>query len=207
MIFLRPRFTRGFWKSGNSGETKFTMIIAILNDKNSSKVCLTPESISVLAENNHTVLVEGEARNKLLAPYLNVGAYLIDTKEELLDRGDLLVKKTEPDMEEIEYLNGEEKIFFTSLNFSHQKLIEKALLRKIALISYSLLPKIRKGADMDRDRVAFSNYTLPFLLELSNRGIHVLVDDEALRDALVIMKGKVYNSNLAHKYNYQCYEF
>ena len=161
----------------------------------------------MLVQNNHTVLVEGEAHNSLLAAYLNVGAYLINTKEELLDRGDLLVKKTEPDMEEIEYLNGEEKIFFTILDFSNQKLIEKMLSRKIVLISYSLLPKTKRGADMDRDRVVFSNHTLPFLLGLSNRGIHVLVDDEALREALVIMKGKVYNSNLANKYNYQCYEF
>jgi alanine dehydrogenase len=183
------------------------VIIAILKDKSSSKICLTSKAVCELVEHNHTVLVEGEPRSKLLAPYLNVGAYLINTKEELLDRGDLLIKKTEPELEEIEYLNGEEKIFFTSLNFSHQKLIEKALSRRIAIISYSLLPKIKKGADIASNTAAFSSLTLPFLIELSSGGIHVLVDDEALRDALVIMKGKVYNNSLAHKYGYQWYEF
>ena len=93
------------------------MIISILQSKKSNDICLTPESVSVLAQNHHTILIEGEAADASLKSYLSVGAYIINTKEELLDRGDLIVKKNWPTLQEITYLNGEEKIFFTKLTY------------------------------------------------------------------------------------------
>lgn len=183
------------------------MIISILRDKKDFHICLTPQAVSVLVQNRHTVLIEGKAEDKIVATYLNVGAYIIDTKEELLDRGGVLVKKNEPENAEVEYLNGEEKIFFTTIDFARRNLIEKVLTHKIAIIHYPLLEEIKSGVVKVTDRVAFSNYTLPFLLGLANNRLEALVDDETLREALIMMNGKVYNDELAKRYNYQCYEF
>lgn len=183
------------------------MIISILQDKPYKDVCLTQEAVSVLVQNNHIVLIEGEADNKTLAPYLNVGAYIINTKEELLDRGDVIIKKTEPKKEEVGYLNGEEKILFTKIDFVHEKLIKKMLEHKLSVIDYSLLKDIKKGVVKTGDIVAFSNYVLPFLLGLANKRMQALVDDEILREALIVMNGKVYNSEFADLYRCQCYEF
>jgi len=55
--------------------------------------------------------------------------------------------------------------------------------------------------------VEFSNYILPFLLSLASKGLKALVDDEALRAALLVMHGKVYNNKLASLYNLPCYEY
>jgi alanine dehydrogenase len=184
-----------------------TMIISILQSKKSNDFSLTPESVSVLVQNKHTVLVQGNPRSLVARPYLNVGAYVINTKEELLDRADLILKKSCPRIQEIDYFNGHDKIFFTKINFKNRALIEKILSRRISIINYLDLKAFRKQRVDLENMVEFSNYILPFLLSLASRGLKALVDDEALRAALLIMHGKVYNNKLAALYNLSCYEY
>lgn len=183
------------------------MIISILQSKNKTDICLTSEAVSVLVQNHHTVLVEGEASRQNLKNYLNVGAYIINAKEELLDRGDLILKKTEPKIKEIDYLNGENKIFVTKIKPYRQNLFNKILEHKISIINYSDLKGFRKKHIDINIKVEFSNYILPFLLSLADKGLKALVDDEKLRQALLIMHGKVYNNKLAALYKMPCYEF
>lgn len=183
------------------------MIISILQSKNKKDLCLTPEAVSVLVQHHHTALIEGEASWQNLKGYLNVGAYIINSKEELLDRGDLIIKKTEPKIKEIDYLNGENKIFVTKINPHDQNLFNKILEHKISIISYRHLKGLRKKLVNINVKVEFSNYILPFLLALADKGLKALVDDEILRQALLIMHGKVYNNKLAALYKMPCYEF
>lgn len=194
---------RGFLKSGND----FCMIISIIQDGKSGNIPLTPEAVSILVQNHYTVLIDGDASDRKLANYLNVGAYLINSKEELLDRGDLLIKKVHPVAFEIDYVNAESKIFFTKIDIQQKELIKQILVHKISIIDYSHLPGIKKKRVDVNNQVAFSNYTLPFLLRLCSMGLNALVDDEQLREALLVMHGKIYDHALAARYKYTCYEF
>jgi len=183
------------------------MIISILKSKNQKKPCLNVEIVSILIQNHHTVLIQGNPKNKKLKPYLNVGAYIINTKEELLDRSNLIIKKNPLKDQEIDYLNGEEKIIFSCLEFNDKNLIKKILEHKITFINYLDLAEIKKNK-INPDKIReFSSYVLPFLLELANKQIASLVDDEALRQALILMNNKIYNHQLAEKYSWPCYEF
>lgn len=183
------------------------MIISVLQDEHKKDVCLTSEAISVLVQNNHTVLIEGEADSVAARAFMSVGAYIINTKEELLDRGDLIIKRAWPTDSEVDYLNGEAKIFFTKLKFDNQALIKKILAHNISLINYLELRGFKKKKFDPDSRIEFSNYILPFLLELASKGLKSLVEDEVLRAALTIMHGKVYSSELADKSDLPCYEF
>jgi len=183
------------------------MIISILQGKR-NELYITPEAVSVLVQQRHSVLVEGNSSDKKCLPYLNVGAYIINTKQELLDRGILIIKADSPTLEEIAYVSGEEKIFFTAIpQDSHEAV--KAILKNphIIIINYNELRRIKNKEIDPRDKTEFSNYALPFLISLADKGIKSLVNDEVLRQALCIMHGKVYNETLAKFYNLPCEEF
>lgn len=183
------------------------MIISILQGGKSSTIGVTAELISVLCHNHHTALIEGEAGRKDMKAYLAVGAYIINTKEELLDRGDLIIKKDLLESRDIEYVRGEEKIFFTTIDIRDQELIKKALAREISLINYQDLPELSAKKMKEISAAEFSNYITPFILSLAGKGLKALVDDEVLRDALLVMRGKVYNGMLASLHHLQCYEY
>ena len=179
----------------------------IFKTKKSAPLGVTPEFVSVLSQNHHTVLIEGRAEDELARVYLNVGGYIINTREELLDRGDLIVKLGVPELDDIEYAYGETKLFFAKVSGIERKIIEKMLSQKISFMSYEDLPGFVNKTVSDGSPVEFSNYTLPFLLKLAAKGTKALVDDEALRETLVLMLGKVYHPRLAARLGYPCYEF
>lgn len=183
------------------------MIISILQDQKKKSIGVTPEFVAVLVQNNHTVLVEGHNKDSPMQGYLNVGAYVINTKEELLDRGCLIVKTSCPEVTEVDYFNGEEKIFFTCIEKDDNHLIKKFLEHKISLINYLDLEGFQNKSVHKNSRVEFSNYILPFVLSLGNIGLKALVDNEVLRAALILMQGKVYNGVVAKLHGYQCHEF
>jgi len=169
---------------------------------------MTSQSISVLVQNRHTVLIEGDATKPELRPYLNIGAYIINTKEELLDRGDLIVKTSCPDLAEIDNLSGKDKILFTEISLKkNETLIRKIIDQKISLFDYSQIKGLTKRFGPRTSRVEFSNFILPFLLELADKGLKALVEDEVLRNALMIMHGKVFNNELASLFHLPCHEF
>lgn len=185
----------------------YRMIISILAQEKQLGIALTGEAVAILVKNKHTVLVEGKSESPKLSPYLTVGAYIINSKEALLDRGDLIIKKSSPTIEETDSLNDQNKIFFTTIPLQDKKLIDKMLKSKISIIDYKKLKKIKKKAIKNENKIAFSNYVLPFILELATYGIKAMVEDEELREGLLIMDGKVYNTRLAALYEYTCYEF
>ena len=183
------------------------MIISLLSQEKNHDIALSGEAVAVLVKNKHTVLVEGESVSAKLSSYLTVGAYIINAKEALLDRGDLIIKKSSLAIQEIDSLNAQDKIFFTTVPIKDKKLIDKIIRSKISIIDYKELSKIKKKSIKSEDKAVFSNYVLPFILGLASSGIKALVEDEELREALLIMDGKVYNTRLALLYKYPCYEF
>jgi alanine dehydrogenase len=182
------------------------MIISILEDTKTS-VSLTAQSVSVLVQNNHTVLIEGDPALRQLKEYLSVGAYVLNSREQLLDRGGLLIKKAPPEIADVDYLNGEDKIFFTRVDGKDRRFVDTILSHRISLIDYAGLPAFKKRSIRVQSRLAFSNSVLPFLVELAGAGLRALVDEEELRGALMVMHGKVYNTALAKRHGVPCYEF
>ena len=94
------------------------MIISILAQEKNHDIALSGEAVAVLVKNKHTVLVEGESVSAKLSSYLTVGAYIINAKEALLYRGDLIIKKSSLAIQEIDSLNAQDKIFFTTVPIS-----------------------------------------------------------------------------------------
>ena len=190
------------------------MIISILHGTKSGSIPIisgsigiTPELVSVLCRSQHTVLVEGEVNRKEMKAYLAVGAYIINTKEELLDRGDLIIKKARLEPCDIEYVHGEGKIFFSTIDMGDRAIVEKAIAHEISLINYKILPGLEAMKTKKISAAKFSNYIAPFILSLAGKGLKALVDDEVLRDALLLMRGKAYNGPLASLHHLQCYEY
>lgn len=75
--------------------------------KDESRVSLTPDSVKFLTEHNHTIYVETNAG--LLSGfsdemYIEAGAKIVQTKEELWDVANVIVKVKEPQKKNILYL-------------------------------------------------------------------------------------------------------
>lgn len=183
------------------------MIISAVKSKNQTRLPVTLEFVSVLSQNHHTALVEGRAEEEKMRGYLNVGGYVINSREELLDRGDLIIKLGCPEERDIEYAHGETKIFFAKVAGITRRVIEQMLAQKISFINYEDLPRLANRTIDERSPLEFSNYALPFVLKLAAKGMKALVDDEILRGALILMRGKMYNFKIAAKFGYPCYEF
>lgn len=178
------------------------MTIGILTNA-SAAVPLSEEAVVHLIQKNHTVLIEGRVDDARLRRYLNRGAYIIDVAGELLDRAQLIIKSAPLTLQEIDYVHGSDKILFTPLNYRDKKIIEKLLTGTLSVINVQELRK-PKGAAISK---IFPKLFLGFISELADFGIKALVEDEALRRALSLMGGKVYNQKLAKLYQYRCYEF
>lgn|SRR3989338_1695427 len=183
------------------------MIIGILQENGKQNFSLTEEFVSVLVSNKQTVLVEGSALNARSKNYLTSGAYVIDKKEQIIDRADIIIKKGFLTSTEAAMCAGREKIIFTDCNIHNHGLVEKLLDQKVAVIHYNQLKDVRKKKVSIKTKHEFSRFILPYILELAQKGLQALVNDEDLRDALYMMNGKVYNQELAELYQYPCYEF
>lgn len=183
------------------------MIISILQGEKKSVLGITPELVFALCQNHHTVLIEGDSDHKDRKSYLAVGAYIINTKEELLDRGDIILKKMPLLFQDIGSARGEEKIFFTAIDINDKKLVQKMIANEISIINYPNLPGLNAKKMKTISAAEFSRYITPFILSLAEQGLKALVDDEVLRDALLIMGGKAYNGTIAALHHLQCYEY
>ena len=87
------------------------------------RIGLTPESVKVLVERNHEVLVEnngGLEAGFTNEDYLQAGAKLISTPEEIFKTAELIVKVKEPLPEEFKFLSSD-KTLFTYLHLAGNK--------------------------------------------------------------------------------------
>ena len=97
-----------------------------------NRVALTPDSVKILTDKNHTVYIEKGAG--LLSGftddmYIEAGAEIVDTKEELWDRTNVIVKVKEPQKEEYP-LFKEDQVIFSYMHLAVKEELVKTLLKK-----------------------------------------------------------------------------
>ena len=93
------------------------------------RIGLTPDSVKVLVDRNHEVLVEnngGLEAGFTNEDYLKAGAKIITAPEEIFKKSELIVKVKEPSLEEVEMLSN--KVIFTYLHLSPSKELTQKLL-------------------------------------------------------------------------------
>ena len=92
------------------------MIIGVPKESknNEYRVGLTPDSVRTLVNEGHIVNVEHNAGHEigfLNQNYINAGANIIETPNELYEQSSLIVKVKEPTPEEYKYLNEKHTLF------------------------------------------------------------------------------------------------
>ena len=103
------------------------------------RIGLTPDSVKVLTEKGHEVLVESNGgfeagfNNK---DYKNAGAKIIDNAEEIFKKSEIIVKVKEPLMSEVKMIR-ENQIIYTYLHLAAAKELTEGLIKsKSICIAY-----------------------------------------------------------------------
>ena len=81
---------------------------------NEHRVGLIPSSVSLLTQSNHIVFVEENAGADIgfsNEDYLNAGAQMLSTAEEVFNSSELIIKVKEPMQNELKYLNSGHTLF------------------------------------------------------------------------------------------------
>ena len=94
------------------------------------RIGLTPESVQVLTEANHEVMVltnAGLGIGKTDEEFKQSGAVIVETREEIFDQAEMIVKVKEPQLEECALLK-ENQILFTYLHLAPDPDQAKALI-------------------------------------------------------------------------------
>ena len=94
------------------------------------RIGLTPESVAELAKNGHQVLIEqngGLGIGKDNQAYIDAGAEIVETREEIFQRAEMIVKVKEPQLDECALLQSNQ-ILFTYLHLAPDPDQVKALL-------------------------------------------------------------------------------
>ena len=122
------------------------MIIGILKEikANENRVSMTPAGVEVMAQYGHTILVEKNAGkhsgfgNK---NYINAGAALCDTPEEIYQRANMIMHVKEPLPNEFDLIR-KDQILFTYLHLAADKALTDALVKSGAIcIAYETIQK------------------------------------------------------------------
>lgn len=107
-----------------------------------NRVALIPAAVKVLAQMGTQVLIErgaGLGSNIKDDDYRKAGAFLVDTKEEVWQRSDLVTKVKEP-LEQEWKLFREKQVIYTFLHLAAEPLLTEALLeKKITGIAYETI--------------------------------------------------------------------
>lgn len=119
------------------------MIIGVLKEikVEEYRVGLTPESVRILVEDGHNVIIEKNAGIGSGFPddsYFDAGAVILD-RTEVLNSAEMIVKVKEPQMSEIELLRSGQ-IIFTFFHFASNPDMTKSLSKKkVTCIAYELI--------------------------------------------------------------------
>ena len=106
---------------------------------NESRVGMTPAGVYSLTKNNHTVYVQstaGEGSGFFDADYINVGAIILPTIEDVYNQSEMIVKVKEPIASEYPLIK-ENQIIFTYFHFASSEPLTKAMIEsKSICIAY-----------------------------------------------------------------------
>ena len=106
---------------------------------NESRVGMTPAGVFELIKNQHTVYVQkgaGTGSGFFDADYVEAGAIVLDTIEEVYESSDMIVKVKEPIAEEYPLIQSHH-VVFTYFHFASSDILTKAMLKsKAVCIAY-----------------------------------------------------------------------
>ncbi|WP_203256065.1 alanine dehydrogenase [Hyunsoonleella ulvae] len=133
---------------------KIGVPIEIKNNEN--RVGMTPSGVFELTKRNHTVFIQKDAGHNSGFPdedYINAGATILSTIEEVYDVAEMIVKVKEP-IEEEYALIKEDQVVFTYFHFASSEVLTKAMIEsKAVCIAY--------------ETVEDSDGSLPLLIPMS----------------------------------------
>ena len=109
------------------------MIVGILKEikAEENRVSMTPAGVEVMRQNGHTVLVENNAgigSGYDNADYIEAGAEMVDTPEEIYKRSDMVMHVKEPLKPEYDLIH-EEQIVFTYLHLAAAEELTQQLIK------------------------------------------------------------------------------
>lgn len=107
-----------------------------------NRVCLTPQSVEILVNNGHEVMIEkgaGEASNYSDSQYSDGGAIIVDTHERIY-HADIILQISPLSSQEIDALKGGQ-VVFSALQMRSQcgSSIRKMMQKKVTAIAYEYL--------------------------------------------------------------------
>ncbi len=120
------------------------MIIGILKEIKieEHRVCMTPSGVEVLKNNQHTVLVENNAgmdsgfNNDA---YIQAGAEIVETAEEIFEQSDMVMHVKEPQPSEFSLIK-KDQIVFTYLHLAAEETLTHALVKSDSInIAYETI--------------------------------------------------------------------
>lgn len=126
------------------------MIIGVPKEikNNEFRVGLTPQSIKTLIENDHEVIVESNAgigSGFSNQDYINIGAKIFKTPNDIYEKSELIIKVKEPQLSETQLLKPNQ-ILFTYLHLASSKnLTEQLLESKCISIAYETITSDSQG--------------------------------------------------------------
>lgn len=133
---------------------KIGVPIEIKNNEN--RVGMTPSGVFELTKRNHTVFIQKDAGHNSGFPdedYINAGATILNTIEEVYNVAEMIVKVKEP-IEEEYALIKEDQVVFTYFHFASSEVLTKAMIEsKAVCIAY--------------ETVEDSDGSLPLLIPMS----------------------------------------
>lgn len=122
------------------------MIVGILKEIKTAehRVCMTPAGVEVMKHNGHQMLVENNAGADSGFPneeYIEAGAKIVDTAEEIYKKAEMVMHVKEPQPSEYSLIR-KNQIVFTYLHLAAEKKLTKALVKaKSVNIAYETIQK------------------------------------------------------------------
>ena len=124
-----------------------------------NRIALSPDAVSVLTDNGHSVVMEanaGQGASYSDHDYSEAGAKIVHTKKEVFDC-DILVKSAPVSEHEIDLLKPNQFIISPiHLTVMKQEILEKMMEKKITALSFENLKD-----DSGHNPVSYTHLTLP----------------------------------------------
>jgi alanine dehydrogenase len=108
-----------------------------------NRVALVPDSISLLVNNGHQVMVEtnaGKMSNFQDNDFSEAGAQIVYTPEELYKNAEIILKVAPPSQEEIEYMRPKQTLISAlQLTVQPESFVRNLMAKKVTAIAFDLL--------------------------------------------------------------------
>ncbi len=130
------------------------MVVGIVRERmaGENRVASTPETVGKLKAKGFAVLVEkgaGSAANFSDAEYLDAGAELAETAEDVLDRSDIVVKIQPPSSDEVKRFKSGAVLIAAMRPFNEKETIENLAERGVSVFALEMVPRITRAQSMD----------------------------------------------------------